>query len=655
MPKIPTFTTQARPTEEVGGVKSTVQAPMPTFAGDLQKSIAKYYVAEKQEEAKIKSVEYENKSWNGLYDIIEKHSNNPYPSEASSGYLNDIEQYKNNFVNTELAGADNFTKKAFLEKFEANTRSGLLAVERQSRTRLDLNKQTQDSQFGSNLSTKIRLNPAFATTASLEANDYVLRNYSDPNVIAEKTKFFNDLISSTKLDMETPEALLDKLKKDPNLYSNIPKQKEAAIKFALNKIEERKEELFTSNISNLVANTPYGQQADFNALLEPQIKQYFTDPKEQAKASNLAENLFNKKRKIINEQGAAEYFIKNNLDIKNQYEQSLTDSTRFKTFTQSLDELFDKQKVPQDLRTYLPTDKVEELKAIINGTPGAEERINIIDNFKSLYGDKMPLINKQINKQVDPGVSLAISTNSKPLRSLAILGPLNDDQKKFVSAKLNSNTAETELIRTVESNISGLSDIIANQPEGYKEYSSYVETTVTAIKNAGMRGLLDNKYSSASEAADKLSEEFLNDYVITNDTFYIPYDVNGKNVAIDFIEAKAKVWEKKLYFNDIDLDNFEVDLIGKGGVPSSKQETIDYFKRNGEWYMDGNTGIKFGVKESFGGFTPMKINKKNVTINFLDYDGEFSSMKDKDGNSYNMSMVDIYRFINAEYEGKQVP
>jgi hypothetical protein len=71
--------------------------------------------------------------------------------------------------------------------------------------------------------------------------------------------------------------------------------------------------------------------------------------------------------------------------------------------------------------------------------------------------------------------------------------------------------------------------------------------------------------------------------------------------------------------------------------------------------MDGNTGIKFGVKESFGGFTPMKINKKNVTINFLDYDGEFSSMKDKDGNSYNMSMVDIYRFINAEYEGKQVP
>ena len=58
MPKIPVFQTQARPTAEVGGVKSTIKAPIPTFAGDLQKSIAKYYVAEKQEEAKIKSVEY---------------------------------------------------------------------------------------------------------------------------------------------------------------------------------------------------------------------------------------------------------------------------------------------------------------------------------------------------------------------------------------------------------------------------------------------------------------------------------------------------------------------------------------------------------------------------------------------------------------------
>ncbi len=251
MPKIPTFTTEARPTAEVGGVRSSVQAPMPTFAGDLQKSIAKYYVAEKQEEAKIKSVEYENKSWNGLYDIIEKNANNPYPSEASSNYLRDTEQYKNNFLNTELANADNFTKKAFLQKFEANTRSGLLAVERQSRMKLDLNKKSQDEQFGSNLTTKIRLDPTFAATAPLEANDYVSRNYADQFVIEEKTKFFNDLISSTKLDMENPEQLLLKLSEDPSLYSNIPEQKEKAIIQAQKTINEG---LAITNVDNILDN-----------------------------------------------------------------------------------------------------------------------------------------------------------------------------------------------------------------------------------------------------------------------------------------------------------------------------------------------------------------------------------------------------------------
>jgi hypothetical protein len=71
--------------------------------------------------------------------------------------------------------------------------------------------------------------------------------------------------------------------------------------------------------------------------------------------------------------------------------------------------------------------------------------------------------------------------------------------------------------------------------------------------------------------------------------------------------------------------------------------------------MDGNTGIKFGIKEPFGGFTPMSINGKNVRINFLDYDGEFKTMTDKNGNNFVLSMTDIYNFINSEYLGQQVP
>jgi uncharacterized protein YuzE len=56
-----------------------------------------------------------------------------------------------------------------------------------------------------------------------------------------------------------------------------------------------------------------------------------------------------------------------------------------------------------------------------------------------------------------------------------------------------------------------------------------------------MRGILENKYENTSAAADKLTQGFLNDYITVNETFYIPYDVNGKIVSSDLIEAKAHI------------------------------------------------------------------------------------------------------------------
>ena len=49
MPKIPTFTARGRVTTDVPSVKSNVQTPIPTIAGQLQSTIARYYVAEKKE------------------------------------------------------------------------------------------------------------------------------------------------------------------------------------------------------------------------------------------------------------------------------------------------------------------------------------------------------------------------------------------------------------------------------------------------------------------------------------------------------------------------------------------------------------------------------------------------------------------------------
>jgi hypothetical protein len=592
-----------------------------------------------------------------LYGIYDKYKNNPYPTDASNGFLKDVEAYKQNFLNTTLANESNFTKKAWLSRFDGNTRSTLLALNKSSRSKLNQKEQEEFDKFGSSLSTRIRLDNSFLATADSEIDNYVSK-YTDKFVREEKRKNLFKVKNATILDKQSridPVGLLNQLRKNPDLYSDVPEEKEAAIKYAQNLIQQGNDKYFDGVINSLIASTPFGQQADVVSSIEPQIKKYFADPKLQIKAMNDAQTAFDNKRKTIIKEGAAEYYINNNAKINQEYQSSLTDPTKFKIFSESLNNLYDEQKVPDKYRTYLPNNKILEIKDLIKGATSPDARLQVVKDLKSFYGNSMPYINKQIYKQIGPDVSLAISVNDPELQSLSILGELNDEQKKFVRSKVNDTNLEESLLKTINSNLSSLADVVANQPEGYATYSEFIQTTASSLKNAAMNGILEDKYKSADEAANDLSERFLADYNFTNETFYIPFDVNGKIVNQDVIEAKARVWENKLYWNDIDLEDFNVDLIGSGGKLFTKEETIDFFKKNGEWYMDGNTGIKFGVKEPFGGFTPMTINNKNIKINFLDYDGEFSSMKDINGNSYVMDMKDIYKFLDAEYMGAQTP
>lgn len=656
MPKIPTYQARGRVTTDVPSVKSNVQTPIPTIAGQLQSTIARYYVAEKKEEAKVKSAEYENESWNELYGIYDKYKNNPYPTDASNGFLKDVDAYKQNFLNTTLANESNFTKKAWLSRFDGNTSSTLLALNKSSRSKLNQKEQEEFDKFGSSLSTRIRLDNSFLATADSEIDNYVLK-YTDKFVREEKRKNLFKVKNATILDKQSridPVGLLNQLRKNPDLYSDVPEEKEKAIIQSQNIIKDMNENYFQDSINSVVVNTPFGQLADTSALFDSSIEKLFTDPKDQAKAKTAIETAFEQKINIITKDGGAEYFINNNPKINQLYNQSLKDSNDFKTYVQILDKTYNEQKVPDNYRTYLPTDKITEINRSIKGTPGATEKLNIINSLKRLYGDKMPIVNKQLDKQADPGIAMAISTNSKTLQSLSVLGPLTEDNKKIVSSRFGGKT-ETELLKKIESNLSGLADVVSNQPEGYKRYSSYIAKNATALKNAAMNGLLEETYSSIQDAADGVSEQFLNDYNITEDTFYIPYDVNGKVVAQGLLEAKSEMFKTRLYYDSLSFESFNVDVIGSGGTALSKKETIDFFRKNGEWYMDGNTGIKFGVKEFSGGFTPMTVDGKNVTINFLDFDGEFSSMKDINGESYIINMKDINTFIDAQYMGQQTP
>ncbi len=124
MPKIPTFESQARPTAEVGGVKSNIQMPFETSLTKMGSTIADYYVKEKTAEADTKALKILSDSYGnqedgtqGLYSINEELKKNGNPSEVSRLFDEKINTLWSSIQNNKLADADNFTKKALQQKF----------------------------------------------------------------------------------------------------------------------------------------------------------------------------------------------------------------------------------------------------------------------------------------------------------------------------------------------------------------------------------------------------------------------------------------------------------------------------------------------------------------------------------------------------------
>ena len=651
MPKIPTFESQGRPTAEVPGIKTSFQVPVTNDVfTKAQSLISNYYIKEKEEEAKIKSLDYENKLLPKLYDVYDKHSKNPFPSEASSNFLKEGKETIQSIVDNELAGENNFVKKRFLEKGNASLSTINLATLQKSRLLMEFEKNKVLNNAKSGIFTEINIGAIDIDFAKQKAADLVNTQISDPDptVSVNKKKFELDNIYKSietlamQKDSRTDENFLNKLKENPSLYSLVDlEDRNKFISYAQTIAGKRQEENDTNFIKSIIKDTPYSQQSDTLNSLLPLIQQRYPDEQTQTKIRNIAQKALDEKRKTINEQGAAEYFINLDPKLNQDYLQSLQDPNQFSVFKKSLDAKYDQQKIPDEYRTYLPNNKIQEIGDLIKGTKDVKQKQKVVRDLKAFYGDAMPYINKQIDQKIGKHISLAISTNDLDLQNFSLLGELNDDEKKIVKAKFPEQNIEIELINKITKNIKPLADIIANQPDGYATYSQSLGTTITTIKNAAMRGIYEGKYSDIADAANKLSLGFIADYETTNDNFYIPVDVNGKLVNIGLIDAKNQIFKTKLYYDDIDFSDFSIDPVGKGGKLLSQKESIDFFKKNGDWYMDGNTGIKFGVKGANGLFTPMRINNENIRIDFKDYDGEFKLIKDKNGNTFKIPMDQI--------------
>ena len=248
MPKIPTFTAQARPTAEVGGVKSNVQVPTPNFVGGIQNALTDYYVKEKTAEANTNALQIlgdlygdQKDGTKGLYSIQDELKHNGNPSQVPGLYDEKVKQLWESAKTTKLDSLDNFTRKALEQKFQATSLLFKQEVVKGSRDTLYNNQKTvvgEDTQRDIiNLKT---IGPDYLSIFNQNRIDAIskiadVQDWQKKELISGAIQFGHKELAQTLIDKNQPELFNQliksgKLKLDSKSFGDLTDKANKKIK-----------------------------------------------------------------------------------------------------------------------------------------------------------------------------------------------------------------------------------------------------------------------------------------------------------------------------------------------------------------------------------------------------------------------------------------
>jgi len=163
MPKIPTFETQARPTAEVGGVKSNVQVPFETSFTKMGSVIADYYVKEKEVSNKAEADKLFIEAQTEIFNAKKKAELKITPEEGVNAF------------NEELKG--------IVDKFSSRS-----------------NNRFVQQYFKNNISKEV---PNYTTSILTKTRDNLVTTRSDQTDTKIKSKIFDTIHSGNPFSFST--------------------------------------------------------------------------------------------------------------------------------------------------------------------------------------------------------------------------------------------------------------------------------------------------------------------------------------------------------------------------------------------------------------------------------------------------------------------
>jgi len=599
MPKIPTFTTQATITGEVGSVKSNIQMGLnqtiSSALAPITKEIVQHKVKQKDFENKTEALKLENDFIRDMQKVYTEAGNLENEEQAQS-----IVKNKSNMLIQKYSGlASNKNSQTLFNQYAlAEVQKGVFrtstAVQRNTLIALDTEVSKKKSRL---MITALDLTDGFDyEVLQKDLENLYVTNYQGkvPNAILEKmvNEIPNEIkfLEADKMISESPREALAMLMDEKDFQGLTYDSRKSLIQKAkitiapmikdeytdhLAKIAVGKETSFDMKTASLVLPTKTVNEmieqetfakdrATNNAILlntplslteevaDGQIKEFYDLHGEVKGKENetYVKGIVTGKKKALKEDAVG--FIKTfdtEVELAYQELEAETNPTFIKDKkTQLIDLLVKKQRDLEVAESSIRLASNAEMQQIIttltNPETSAEDKINFMMFTSEMYGNENmgKVLNHLTDLKLPQDYLVALSTNSMELKK-DILSASTQDLVKLetlVKGRVGEGEKFNSIKNRVIKNMESFENVLEVQIEGSVNKTELIQNMEDTIYKAALYKV-KYKQMGISEAVDAASKQFLNDYRIpASETYMIPVDVNGKRTNPILLEQKAE-------------------------------------------------------------------------------------------------------------------
>ena len=669
MPKIPTFTTEARPTVEAPSIQSTTQIPLSQTIGTalapVTKAVAQHAINEKNLENKSEALSLENKALLELTDVFDKASRLDNKDEAFNIVQNESKIIQETYSNR---ASNNSVKSSFNNNFLAEVQKGIFKVNNRVSTNII---QTLDNEV---LVKRNRL----LTAAYVDKDPLALSLIqTDLETLYEQTyKGRIDTDEYNKLVQGIPGEI--QIFEVSQLISSNPRQaysdlmnKDKFVDLDLNKrvslISEVKSVLIPEikdEYKNLVAAAAFGKDVPFDIkfakeILPPRtfnnmmkeysnVKDTVADVKilNTTSNKNLSETLDNmlskreqsktfieyqKEKKILveavnarNEAMASDpvFFLnatndnikvlseelqnENNPDLKLQKKKALTEIY--------VETQLNMGQPPYQIKVMSNSEASGFVEQYVNGDQNM--RIAMLQNLDAEFGDYNSNAMLQLtNAGLPVTAELSSFFNNPKLTERFLSFDSKDEQDRLKQYAKDNNITFNDVRKSIRDNLSEFEDVVMR---GSRFNTSVALDKMDNIVDVLSYYALNEMVAGESQgSAEKNAYNLINNSFDIQDTFFVPLVYNGKSLNsghVDFVVEKANLI-KDFYVEDFGAVAFE--SVDEDVTDIELNEAMkDQLKNFGEWRNSADgTGIVYGIVFNDGSFGPVK-NQEGEYLSF---------------------------------------